>query len=221
MHSLGALIVRDLRLALRDKSGWLQGLFFFVIFIALAGVALGGNNTALKNIATAIIWLAIIFALLLSFQSIFEDDFQDGSLEQIKTSSLTTPTYVTAKFLSHWIIVILPLIVVLPLVTLLLNLSFADYAGLLYSVLFASPALIILGGFCAACMVGSKSSNYLIILLAVPLFIPIVIFGTSSATSYVSEGLKAVEFKALLGLCLISIAIGIPATAAALDAAHE
>lgn len=221
MLNLSPIILRDLRLALRDKNAWLQSLFFFVIFIALAGIALGGSNSILAQFAPALIWLAVIFALLLSFNSVFDSDFQDGSLEQIKISNMTTSSYVAAKSITHWLIVILPLLVTLPLVTLLLGLSFTDYAGLLYSVLFASPALIILGAFCAACMVGSKSSNYLIILLAIPLLIPVIIFGTSAATSYLTQGLMAVEFKALAGLCLISIAIGIPATAAALDAAHE
>lgn len=221
MDRLISLIRRDFRIALRSKNEWLQSLFFFVIYIALSGVAFGGDNHSLARFAPALIWLALIFALLLSFENLFQLDYEDGSLEQLKISDLPTSSYVIAKSLSHWIIVVLPLLIALPIVTLLLGLSFAGYAGLLFSVLFASPALIVLGAFSGACLVGNKNNTFLIVLLAVPLFVPLIIFGTSAVGTYSAEGLNAVEFKALAGLCLISCAIGIPATAAALDATHE
>jgi heme exporter protein B len=221
MDKFASIIWRDLRLAMRTKSEWLQSLFFFVIFIALTGIAFGGDNQSLEKFAPALIWLSLLFALLLSFENLFHSDHEDGSLEQLKISDLPTSSYVIGKSISHWVIVALPLLIALPIVTLLLGLSFADYAGLLYSVLFASPALIILGAFCGACLVGNKNNTFLIVLLAVPLFVPMIIFGTSAAGSYLNEGLNAVEFKALVGLSLISCAIGIPATAAALDAVHE
>lgn len=221
MDKLIALIWRDLRIAMRSRGVWLQSLFFFVIFITLTGIALGGDNQSLARFAPALIWLALLFALLLSFESLFNSDHEDGSLEQLKISDLSTSAYVVGKSLSHWLIVVLPLLFALPIVTLLLGLTFAEYAGLFFSVLFASPGLIILGAFSGACLVGNKNNNLLIILLAVPLFVPLIIFGTSAVESYTNIGLSAVEFKALAGLCLISCAIGIPATAAALDAIHE
>ena len=221
MGRLTSIIWRDLRIAMRSKGKWLQSLFFFIIFIALAGIALGGNNQQLSRFAPALIWLSLIFSLLLSFESLFNADHDDGGLEQLKISDLSTSSYVIAKSLSHWIIVVLPLLVALPVVTLLLDLSFPIFAGLFYSVLLASPALIILGSFCGACLVGNKNNIFLIVLLAVPLFVPLIIFGTSGVETYSIEGLNAIEFKALAGLSLISCAIGIPAAAAALDAVHE
>ena len=221
MNKLDAIIFRDLRIALRSGSTWLQGMFFFVVFIALTGIAFGGDNLALKPFAPALIWLALLFALLLTFEHLFLADFEDGSFEQTKLSEMTTLSYVIGKLMSHWVIVVLPLLVALPIVALLLGLSLSIYAGLFYSILIASPAFISLGAFCGACLVGFKNNSLLIILLAVPLFVPLLIFGTSAVDSYVIEGLKAVEFKALAGLSLISCAIAIPAAAAALDAAVE
>ncbi|NNC37603.1 MAG: heme exporter protein CcmB [Hyphomonadaceae bacterium] len=221
MDRFSVLIWRDLRLAIRSKTIWLQSVLFFVIFIALSGIAMGGDNDSLGRFAPALIWLAVIFALLLSFEGLFRDDYQDGSLDLLKISGMPGSTYVTAKATAHWMSIVLPLLIVLPVVSLLLGLSFSTYAGLLFAILLASPALIILGSFCGACLVGNKSGSMLIILLAIPLFVPLIIFGTSAADSYVVSGWNAVEFKALLGLSLISCAIGIPATAAALDAIHE
>lgn len=221
MDRLSILIWRDLRLALRSKNLWLQSLLFFIIFIAVSGIAMGGDNVSMRQFATALIWLALIFALLLSFENMFRDDFEDGSLDQLKTSNMSGTSYVIAKSISHWISVIVPLLIALPVVTLLLGLSFSAFAGLLYSILFASPALIVLGAFCGACLVGDRNGSLLVILLAIPLFVPLIIFGTTAADSYSASGWNAVEFKALIGLSLISGAIGIPASAAALDAVHE
>lgn len=221
MQALSGIIIRDLRLAYRSGGAWLHGLIFFCVFLALCAIALGGDFAVLRPLAPALIWLSLILSLLLSFENLFRTDAEDGSLEHIKLSGVSLFTYALAKCCVHWVLTILPLLLALPLASLLFNLPLSISAGLFFAILIASPALIAYGAFSGACLVGYKGGGTLLVLLTVPVIIPILIFGISGAEHYAVSGLMAIEFQALAGISLIASAIGIPASAAALNVLME
>ncbi len=221
MNSMAALIKRDLRLALRSGGTWLHGLVFFCVFLALCAVALGGDFSTIRPLAPALIWLSLILSLLLSFEQLFQTDADDGSLAHIKLSGMALSSYVLAKCVVHWVLTILPLLLALPLAALLFDLPIPITAGLFFSILIASPALVCYGAFSGACLVGYKGGGVLLVLLTVPLLMPILIFGVDGVINYAIIGMKAVELQALAGISLIASAIGIPAAAAALNVMME
>jgi len=198
-----------------------MGLVFFAVFLSLSAIALGGEFKTLRPLASALIWLAMVFSLLFSFEHLFNDDANDGSLEHIKLSGMPMSGYVLAKVCAHWLLSILPLILALPMAALLFDLQPPILIGLFMSMVIASPALVCYGAFSGACLVGFKGGGFLLVLLTIPLVIPVLIFAVSGATSYSGAGLFALEFQALAGISLIAAAIGIPATAAALNVTLE
>jgi len=215
------LVFRDIQIALRSGGAWLMGLVFFAVFLSLSAIALGGEFTVLRPLAPALIWLAMVFSLLFSFEHLFTDDARDGSLEHIKLSGMSMTAYVLAKVCAHWLLSILPLIIALPMAALLFDLQTPTLIGLFVSMMVASPALVCYGAFSGACLVGFKGGGFLLVLLTIPLVIPVLIFAVSGATSYSEVGLFALEFQALAGISLIASAIGIPAAAAALNVIME
>jgi len=221
MTRFRGLVLRDIRIAFRAGGAWLMGLVFFAVFLSLSAIALGGEFKTLRPLAPALIWLAVVFSLLFSFEHLFEGDAADGSLEHIKLSGMSMNGYVLAKVCAHWLLSILPLILALPMAALLFDLQTPILVGLFISMVIASPALVCYGAFSGACLVGFKGGGFLLVLLTIPLVIPVLIFAVSGATSYGGAGLFALEFQALTGISLIAAAIGIPATAAALNAVLE
>ncbi len=221
MHRYSGLIIRDIRIALRSGGAWLMGLVFFAVFLSMSAIALGGEFKTLRPLAPALIWMAMVFSLLFSFEHLFSDDAADGSLEHIKLSGMSMNTYVLSKVCAHWLLSVLPLMIALPLTALLFDLSPSILLGLFASILIASPALVCYGAFSGACLVGFKGGGFLLVLLTIPLIIPILIFAVSSVTSFQELGLFALEFRALAGISLIATAIGIPTAAAALNTIME
>ncbi len=222
MNSIGGLIVRDIRIALRSGGAWLLGLVFFAVFLSMSAIALGGEFKTLRPLAPALIWLAVVFSLLFSFEHLFSDDAEDGSLEHIKLSGMSMNAYVLAKVCAHWLLAILPLIIALPLAVLLFDLPTDILLGLFVSMVIASPALVCYGAFSGACLVGFKGGGFLLVLLTIPLVIPVLIFSVSGAVSFQNASLfQVLEFQALAGISLIAAAIGIPAAAAALNTVME
>jgi len=221
MRALSGLIKRDLLLALRSGGTWAHGLVFFAVFLALCAIALGGETSVIRPLAPALIWLALVLSLLFSFEQLFAGDVEDGSLEQIRLSGLPLTHYVSGKCIVHWLLTVVPLLAALPIAGLFYNLSMATSAGLFFTILIASPALIIYGAFSGACLTGYKGGGVLLVLLTTPLLIPVLMFAIEGVLSYEKAGLGAMEFQALSGLSLIALAIGIPASAAALGATME
>ena len=176
-----ALVLRDLRLAVRAGGGFGLGLAFFLIVIVLVPFGVGPEMVQLREIAPGIVWVAALLAALLSLDRIFALDHEDGSLPLLATAPLPLESVALAKAVAHWITSGLPLVIAGPLFGFLLNLSPAAYPWLVISLLIGTPALSLIGTFGAALTVGLRRGGLLLSLLVLPLYVPTLIFGAEVA----------------------------------------
>ncbi|MGI3171565.1 heme exporter protein CcmB [Pseudooceanicola sp. C21-150M6] len=176
-----ALLLRDLRLAVRAGGGFGLGLAFFLIVVVLVPFAVGPDTALLTRIAPGVLWIGALLACLLSLDRIFALDREDGSLDLLATAPLPMEGIVTVKAAAHWITTGLPLVVVAPLLGVLLNLAPAGYPWLVVSLLMGTPALSAIGTFGAALTVGIRRGGLLLSLLVLPLYTPTLIFGAEVA----------------------------------------
>lgn len=216
-----ALIRRDLTLALRSPAAWLLGILFFTLFLLLCAIALGGTTARLRLLGPALIWLAVIFSQLLAFNTLFQTDYDDGSLELLILSGMSTFQITLAKAALFFICTYLPLLIAVPLAGLGFALSGAQIIGTCLSLLFAAPALISYGVMSGAILGGRPQGGFVSVMITTPFLIPVLIFGVAAVDSYAANGLMGLEFQALAGLSLIGCAIGFPAAAASLSANLE
>ena len=141
MTPLSALLVRDMRIAVRVGGGALIGVLFFVVVVTLTPIAVGPDLALLKRIGPAILWLAALLASLLALDRLFASDHEDGSLDLILTGRAPLELVIAAKGLAHWLTTAVPLIVAAPLIGLLLNIEPPAQAGLVLTLLVGTPAL--------------------------------------------------------------------------------
>ena len=176
-----ALLIRDLRLAMRAGGGFGLGLAFFLIVVVLVPFGVGPETGLLARIAPGILWLGALLACLLSLDRIFALDWEDGSLDLVATSPLPLEGVVSIKAFAHWLTTGLPLVVATPLFGLLLSLPTQGYVPMVLSLLIGTPALSVIGTFGAALTVGLKRGGLLLSLLVLPLYVPTLIFGAEVA----------------------------------------
>jgi heme exporter protein B len=172
-----ALLLRDLRLALRSAGGFGLSLAFFLILVLLVPFAVGPDTARLSAIAPGILWLGALLACLLSLDRLFQLDWEDGALDLLATAPLPLPAAVLAKAAAHWLTTGLPLTLIAPILGLMLNLAPPAYPALVATLALGTPALSLLGAFGAALTVGLKRGGLLLSLLVLPLYIPTLIFG--------------------------------------------
>ena len=162
-----ALLVRDLRLLWRRRGDALQPALFALLVVVLFALAFGGSREALAPVAAPALWVAVLLAGLLSLDTLFRGDAEDGSLEQWMLAPVPLAWLVGVRTFMHWATTALPLLVATPLLAELLHLPRAQLPVLLASLALGTPLLSLLGAVVAALTVGMRRSGILVALLVV------------------------------------------------------
>ncbi|PIE15287.1 MAG: heme exporter protein CcmB [Rhodobacterales bacterium] len=181
-----AILIRDMRLAMRAGGGFGLGLAFFLILVVLVPFGVGPQSAILSEIAPGILWVGALLACLLSLDRIFALDYEDGSLELLATSPVPLEGVVAMKALAHWLTTGLPLTIAAPVLAVLLNMPAGGFGWLLITLALGTPALSFIGTFGAALTVGLKRGGLLLSLLVLPLYVPTLIFGAQSLQRAIS-----------------------------------
>ena len=217
-HALKTLLWRDFTLAARNKSEWMNPLLFFVFAAVLFPLGIGPDTVILKQIAPGIIWVVALLAALLSLDTIFRADYEDGSLEQLTLSPYPFAALVLGKIAVHWLLTGLPLILLSPLLATFFHLDFDATLILMQTLLLGTPILSLVGAIGSALTVGLKRGSMLISLLVLPLYVPVLIFGANAvAASTVGLDISG-HLMLIAALLALALTLAPLATAAALRA---
>jgi heme exporter protein B len=217
MTALCALLVRDLRLAVRVGGGALIGVLFFLIVVTLVPFAVGPDLVLLARMGPAILWLGALLASLLALDRLLAIDHEDGSLDLILTARVPLELAVSVKALAHWLTTGLPLVVAAPLLGLLLNLDPKATGAVAVTLLAGTPALAFIGLVGAALTVALRRGGLLLAVLVLPLTVPVLIFGVAASNAAIVGPVPfGTPFSILCALTLISLVIGPVAAAIAL-----
>lgn len=211
-----SMLRRDLTLAMRRRADVLTTLFFFMIVVSLFPLGVGPEPNTLKEIAPGVIWVAALLASMLSLGRLFSDDYQDGTLEQILLLPHPLSVLVLNKVIAHWLISGLPLVLFSPLLGMQMGLDGESIGILMVTLVLGTPVLSLIGAVGAALTIGLRGGGVLVSLLVLPLYIPVLIFGTNAVQSAAS-GLGVEAQMSLLGAFLAMALVLAPwATATAL-----
>jgi heme exporter protein B len=217
MSALGALLLRDMRLAVRVGGGALIGVLFFLIVVTLTPFAIGPDLALLGRIGPAILWIGALLATLLALDRLLAMDYEDGSLDLILIARVPLELALAAKAVAHWLTTGLPLVVATPLLGLLLNLEAKATGAVALTLLAGTPALTFIGLIGAALTVALRRGGLLLAILVLPLTVPVLIFGVAAANAAIVGPVPfGTPFSILCALTLISIVIGPFAAAVAL-----
>lgn len=205
---------RDLRLVWRRRGDAAQPLLFALMVVALFPLALGADPAQLARIAPGVLWVAVLLASLLTLDTLYRSDVEDGSLEQMLLAPVPLAWLLAVRVLVHWTTASLPLVVLTPLLAELLFLPADLLPVLMASLLLGTPLLSLMGAVVAALTVGIRRSGMLLALLALPLFLPVLVFGAGSVMA-AAQGLPWVGALLLLGAGLALALVLAPLAAAA------
>ncbi len=210
------VLKRDLTLALRTRSEIANPLIFFIIVVSLFPLAVSPESGLLRTVAPGVIWVAALLSTMLSLDSIFRSDFEDGSLEQMLLSPHPMTVLVLGKVTAHWLVSGLPLILLSPLLGVLLFLPFEAMPALLATLALGTPVLSLIGAIGVALTVGLRRGGVLLSLLVLPLYIPVLIFASNAiATAAADLSIKG-QLYFLAAMFALAVTLAPLATAAAL-----
>lgn len=213
---LWALIRRDLQVAFRRWSDAAGPLLFFVLVVALFPLALNPRPEFLRGIGPGVLWIAALLSTLLSLNTLFRADLEDGSLEQVALTPTPLGLLMLAKIAAYWLISGLPLVVLAPLLAVSYDLPFAAVDTLALTLLLGTPTLSLLGSVGAALTAGLRQAGALLALMVTPLMLPVLMLG-ARATDLALNGSDPTGPVYLLAALLVLALTLVPlATAAAI-----
>lgn len=217
-----ALFQRDLRLSVRIGGSALVGVLFFLAVVTVIPFGVGPDLNLLARIGPAILWIGALLATLLGLDRLFQADRDDGTLDLMLMAGRPLEAVVLIKCLAHWTATGLPLVIAAPLLGIFLNLDPVSMAAVTVTLLVGTPALTLIGAIGASLTVSLRRGGLLLAVLVVPLAIPVLIFGVSSADAAIHDPVPFMTpFLILCALSLIASVVGPVASAAALRFASE
>jgi heme exporter protein B len=221
LRAMLLVVWRELRLSFRRPEQLLQPLVFFLIVTTLFPLGLSLQLSLLRDMAPGVLWVAALLSSLLSLDSLFRSDADDGTLDQLALCGQSLTVIVMAKTAAHWLLSGATLTLVSPVVAVALGIPVSAFPTMLVSLGLGTLTLSWLGAIGAGLTVGLRRGNVLLSLIVLPLAMPLLIFG-AGATDRAISGTNALGALYFLGsLCMFTCTLAPFAAAAALRVTLE
>jgi len=214
--AFAALLRRDFLLAYRRRAELLQPLAFLLVVVTLFPLGVGPSPALLASIAPGVIWIAALLATVLSLDSLFRSDFEDGTLEQMVLSGQSLALIALARTVAHWLVAGLPIVLLSPLLAMWMNLPDEGLLILVESLAIGTPVLSLIGAIGGALTVSLKRGGQLLSLLVFPLYVPLLILATNAVGSAVTGLPYTGQLGLMIAGLIASLTLAPFATAAAL-----
>ncbi len=215
------VVMRDLTLAWRRRADVLSTLFFFVIVVSLFPLGIGPEAQLLRSIAPGVVWVAALLASMLSLNRVFQNDYHDGTLEQMLLTPQPLYLVVLGKIVAQWLVSEVPLVLIAPLIGVQFDLPTDTLVVLFISLLLGTPILSLIGSVGAALTLGLRGGGVLIALLILPLYVPVLIFGAGAVDASIIGVSPQANLYLLGALLAVSLVFAPWATSAALRISLE
>jgi heme exporter protein B len=190
-------LLREGLLLVRQRRLIVNACLFFLMVVVFFPLTMAPEVSLLRKVAPGVIWIAILLAFFLSSERLFQQDHDDGVIEQWLVSGDPVAVMVSAKVVVHWMLTVLPMLMLLPLLAALFSLTLHETLILMLSLVCGTPTLFYLCALAAAFSTDLKQKGLLMALILLPLTMPVMILGSGTVVA-VMHGVSVQAYLALL-----------------------
>ena len=109
-----------------------------------------------------VIWLSCLLVSILTMESLYRDDYEDGTLESFVINSEILEINILAKIIGYWIVNTFPLLIIGSTMNLILTGDQSTTLVLFFSLILGTLGISLIGSIAASLTVGVKSNNLLL-----------------------------------------------------------
>jgi heme exporter protein B len=212
---------RDMLLAVRRRRELANPLVFFIMVVSMFPLGVTPDHAFLAELSAGVIWVTALLAALMSMDSMFRSDYDDGSLEQLLLMSGSKVVLIGAKIAAHWVSIGLPLVIIAPLMSFLLFLPSQALPSLIITLLISTPILSLLGAVGVALTLSLRGGGVLSSLLTLPFYVPVLIFSTMAINAAAVNQPVSGYYALLAAFLIVSILLVPFAVVAALRVSYN
>ena len=176
------LLRRDLAQLLLGgrRGGALLPVLFFLAVAMLFPFAVGPDAQVLARTGGGVIWVAALLAAILPLDRLIEPDLELGMFDQWALRGIAEEWLVAVRVLAHWLSFGPPLMLATLPASALVGIDGQTLWLVELGLLAGTPGLAALGVLVAAITAGLRGGAALGGLLAIPLAVPLLVFGAGS-----------------------------------------
>ena len=197
---------RDIRIQLRNINDIISILTFFAIATLIFIFAIGPNEEQLKIISASILWSILTLSTSIAVNKALKDDYEDGNLGIYQFVGLSFEIIAFSKIITSWILYQLPILIIIPIFSIILNIPYEKIYLLIITMLIGSPILSILRLISSSMMLTNKKNLSLGSLIILPMSIPVIIFAVGAVNSDIELFLPQIYI--LISILLVLLSLG-------------
>ena len=202
------IITKEFLLASRSGYEIFMPIVYFLIIIIFFNISTSYVEKAIMlELLPLMIWISCLLICILNLETIFKEDYDDGTLEMFLIKDDEIELGILIKILSHWLLSNLPIVIVAPLMAMVLGLDTTTTLTLFITLLIGTPTMSLIGSIAAALTISLRKNKILVSIIVLPLYIPILIFGTSAVNNSFFKMNYSVELTLMIFLFFIFLLI--------------
>lgn len=205
-----ALAAKDLRIEARGRHALGAVLPFAATLLVAFGLSLGPGREPLQEAAPGLLWIAALFAAVLSFRQSYASETEDGALEGLRLSPVDRAAIFLGKSAAVAVTLLLLEAVVLVLVGGLFDVSLGrDPLVLVAAFVLGTVGLAAVGGLFGVLNESPRAREAVIPLLVLPLATPVLVAAVrATALATVGRGGAGSWLALLLAFDALFLATG-------------
>jgi heme exporter protein B len=188
LTQLGTLVAKDLRIEARSRQTLGLVTVLAVLIIVVLGLGLGGRAAAFD--ATAVLWVAYLFAGVLCFEKTMSVERHDGALAALMMAPMDRGVIYLAKLVSNLLLMFAIAAVVTPAGILFFNFDLSAAPGQFAIVMAtAMVGFAAVGTLFASVASSSRLQGGLLAMMIFPITLPLVIASTQMLIHLFRDGI--------------------------------
>ncbi len=198
------LVRRELSFYFLKKDVFFNILSLFLIVIFMLSLLVNPNHS---SVAAILILITSLIICSMFAHYVFQDDYQDTSLDHLKVSGYSSTFISTAKLLSYWILNISVVTIGTFIYLLMYRVHISDFTTPFLILLISSLVITSISTLSASLTLATSRSNLLNMLISAPISLSFLIYTSKLLKSVNPMSLS--EISILLGFCFIIMPISI------------
>ena len=213
---MNELKLEYLKLKKKTRS-WLGPILVFWLIMLAFPLTVEFIQDKLEIGFFSVLWIAILISMMLATEDIFNEDYNDGSLEQTIIKNTSFQFLISIRIIVYWLMIGVPI----SMLSFIFSLGTSEDLSLSISVIPLSiiSSYIFLNLFALGSALSLNKGSLLGALITMPLALPVLIVLGKSIIAF-QLGINYLEFILLLLGCLSIIIIAVPIIVSFIIKAH-
>lgn len=166
---------KDLRQELRSRAVTIATVFFAAIVLVVLAFAIGPSEAAMRAAAPGVLWVALAFAGVISAAQSYQNELEEGALEQLLLYPVPRASIFLGKLLANWLYMSVLGALLIIVTGLLFGANFLrGYGMLLLTVALGTLGFALIATFYAALTANLRARESLLPVLMFPVVVPVL-----------------------------------------------